>query len=62
MQRKLDEFNTEATQGILFYMIGVLNILTDISLVILPTGIMWRVQLPITTRLLIVGVFASRLL
>lgn len=60
--RKFMGFNTEVTQGILFYLIGVLNILTDLALVVLPTCIMWRVQLPSTTRLLIVGVFASRLL
>jgi len=47
-------------KGALFYPIGILNILTDLALVTTPIFVLWNVQLPLSTRSLVMGAFISR--
>lgn len=47
-------------QGALLYPIGVFNILTDLALVVTPIFVLWSVQLPLSTRALVMGGFISR--
>jgi hypothetical protein len=39
-----------------------MNILTDIALVVLPFPMMWKIQISIEKKALVVGLFAVRLM
>lgn len=44
------------------YPIMTINMLIDIALVVLPTIMLWNVQMPLPRRLKIISTFASRIL
>jgi hypothetical protein len=46
----------------LYYYVGILNILTDVGLVVLPVLVVWDLQLKQEKKLFVVGLFATRLL
>ena len=51
-----------AAQPALYDYIGVLNILTDIALVVIPVPMMWKIQIAKDKKVLVIGLFAMRLL
>ncbi|KAB8225808.1 hypothetical protein BDV33DRAFT_198218 [Aspergillus novoparasiticus] len=49
-------------EGAILYPIMTINMLVDIALVVLPTIMLWNVQMPLPRRLKIISTFASRIL
>ncbi|QRD91319.1 integral membrane protein [Aspergillus flavus] len=49
-------------EGAIMYPIMTINMLIDIALVVLPTIMLWNVQMPLPRRLKIISTFASRIL
>lgn len=49
-------------QHVLYILIGVLNILTDLAAVVIPFFVMRNVQVAALKRWMVVGLFASRIL
>ncbi|KJK60992.1 hypothetical protein P875_00042787 [Aspergillus parasiticus SU-1] len=49
-------------EGAIMYPIMTINMLVDIALVVLPTIMLWNVQMPLPRRLKIISTFASRIL
>lgn len=49
-------------QKALYYYVDIMNILTDVALVILPVLVVWGLQLKAEKKLFVVGLFATRIM
>lgn len=56
------EYQLTKSQTSLYRYVGIMNILTDIALVVLPIPMMWKIQISWQNKAFILGLFAIRLM
>ena len=56
------EYQLTLLQIGLYRYVGIMNILTDIALVVLPIPMMWKIQISWKNKAFILGLFAVRLM
>jgi hypothetical protein len=60
--RSATEYQLTRSQRGLYSYVGIMNILTDTALVVLPIPMMWKIQISWQNKAFVIGLFAIRLM